>query len=436
MCSVNHPFIKYCCVMKYFILLILSSLVCSSKIYSQQLNPRSGNSLGIDNVVIGIVAPNNDIWLGSSTLGCAHFVDATNTWKFFNKDSARTNLKSNSITGIEIFSGNKTLCVSGSGAVATNSGTWPVLNEVVGSGILASASKLDTAWLVTSNKLFRYKYDGSSNFTNEINKSIVFPGSVTVIAPTGNVCGGFWGGTSATGCFYVEKDTISRVLSTLSPKSLVDNRVNDMAVEPNCSNLFVGTTGGFSVCSLDLTTPCQNYTTANGLPQNHIEELTIGCGGNVWLATKDSGIVVFNLVSKQFTRITKTNGLTDNRVSMLAISPNCNAVAFTADRNINILDSGKKVIKVITNIQESLTDKYIVSIYPNPTENHVLFEFEEELKHINLKIYDVNGRLVIEKEDRNTRSFQVDLIDLPKGSYLYNIIADKSELKSGKLELR
>jgi hypothetical protein len=82
------------------------------------------------------------------------------------------------------------------------------------------------------------------------------------------------------------------------------------------------------------------------------------------------------------------------------------------------------------------SDKYIVSIFPNPTSNHVVFEFEGELRHIYLKIYDVNGKLVIEKDERNTRSFQVDLLALPKGSYIYNMTADKSELKSGKLELR
>lgn len=63
-----------------------------------------------------------------------------------------------------------------------------------------------------------------------------------------------------------------------------------------------------------------------------------------------------------------------------------------------------------------------VSIYPNPSIDIVNIKLNTPIKSI--FIYDLNGKMILNENGKNQTQQSIDLIDLPKGSYLLSIQTD------------
>jgi hypothetical protein len=80
----------------------------------------------------------------------------------------------------------------------------------------------------------------------------------------------------------------------------------------------------------------------------------------------------------------------------------CNDVLIT-----NIINS---IPNVISNIS--------VRLYPNPAQDFIYFELENQSEIINYKVMDLNGRIRSEKSISEQNPVQVNVSDLPKGLYI------------------
>ena len=67
-------------------------------------------------------------------------------------------------------------------------------------------------------------------------------------------------------------------------------------------------------------------------------------------------------------------------------------------------------------------------IYPNPTTNFIIVELEKNV-NADIKVYDINGKIVIEDKINDENEKQLDFSFLKQGNYLLNInIADKQSV--------
>ena len=77
-----------------------------------------------------------------------------------------------------------------------------------------------------------------------------------------------------------------------------------------------------------------------------------------------------------------------------------------------------KLIKGIGFDENYLTD---LKIYPNPVKNH--FYVETDCENLDIEIYDIMGRCVLENDNYNGNSL-IDISDLKSGIYFVKIKND------------
>ena len=73
-----------------------------------------------------------------------------------------------------------------------------------------------------------------------------------------------------------------------------------------------------------------------------------------------------------------------------------------------------------------------IEIYPNPTSDQFTIQFNNQSdEFFNVNLYNQNGELILQKQNlKNT--IKIDVQDLPKGIYLYQIIGETNQ-KTGKV---
>ena len=79
-------------------------------------------------------------------------------------------------------------------------------------------------------------------------------------------------------------------------------------------------------------------------------------------------------------------------------------------------------------------EQYGVVVFPNPAvhELNISFQYPITEKYLSLSIYNVFGRLVIEKSIRNTNLIKIDLTDFDGGLYFYKISNGRGFAAKGK----
>ena len=66
-------------------------------------------------------------------------------------------------------------------------------------------------------------------------------------------------------------------------------------------------------------------------------------------------------------------------------------------------------------------------IFPNPTDGDLLIEFEQENNNIQLKLFDLGGRLMIEKFVENGKQVEIDLSALENGTYILDVTSEEGK---------
>lgn len=412
--------------------LLLCLIVCCVLTQVQAQSVRSTNNIGFDEISVIELAGNGDIWVGSPGDGVGFFNAANQQWEFFNTANV-PEMKSDSVTSIAIqLIGGVEHAFIGTpkGVTYNNINTgWDTLDLPFSRDVKGIIYKPDTLMIYADIDFYRY------NSLLSFKESYIppSPSPITAAQTRAGGCGGYWFGTAANGCYStVDGVNYSYIDTAPANQKLVDNRINVLTRDNACQARLVGTKGGFSRCPTN-GTPCQNFTTAQGLPQNDITAIAEDCQGRIWLGTRDSGMVVYD--EEVFTRLTTANGLPDNRVTTVSMSPqDCKFYIGTKDGNISIVDSTKSVIDVLSTIGKVNVDDINVRIYPVPANDKLNFVFDQQL-NADFHLTDINGREVYYTQMRNSLFVNPDVSALPQGMYFYRLESEGKVLKAGKVSV-
>ncbi len=391
---------------------------------------RSVESIGITDIIIIEIAPNGDVWAGSNGQGVAFYNADSVKWTYYNKANTPS-LASDTVTAIYVnaIGGTQHAFIGTvSGATDFAASVPTAINSLPEPRVTGITYRPDSLWILTTNKLALY--DSSSIHRTDFNAPLP---NVTCTQNGISNCAGLWSGTANNGCFYTADGVNFTYIDTTPPRQkLVDNRVNAIATDDQCIAKFIGTKGGFSVCPVG--NQCQNFTTANGLPQNDITSVALVCG-KVWLGTRDSGVVIFTPPST-FTRLTGANGLPDNHITSIGSNANnCTAYVASKDGNIALVDTNRTVLNVLSGIEKVNGQSFGVKVYPQPSANVLNFDFEAEIAKGNLQLSDITGRTIQNLPISNANNLVINISAIPQGIYFYQLFSNNQPIKNGKVEV-
>ncbi|MCW3127510.1 MAG: serine/threonine protein kinase [Bacteroidetes bacterium] len=400
-----------------------------------------GQSRGIENIGIGTITiiemgNNGDIWAGSKSQGVGFYNGTTQVWTYFNTGNS-SKILSDSVTSLTfgLVNGVQHAYIgTTSGLVDIKAGVvdtipLPYTRRVSGVSLVNS----DTLWVSSDSGVVAIDTAGQVIFALTTVDSSIPSDHLSTSQRGGQNCAGIAVGTPNSGVYYT-KDYVNFVtIDTSGPNfRLVDNRVNTIYKENQCNRYLVGTKGGFSMCPEGV--PCQNFTTANGLPQNDVTTIGVGCNGVIWIGMRDSGVAVFN--NPTFTRITGADGLSDMHVTSISFTGgNCTAHVATGDGNIAVVDSGRHVVQVLNGVADVSANVQTVSVYPQPASNEVNFVFGQQVESGGLMLTDLSGRMVQDLSVKGATNIIANVSSLPQGLYFYRLTSDGQMVKTGKVQV-
>lgn len=413
---------------------MLCAALCCTLSFTQAQNPgvRAVDNIGFDEVSIIEIAGNGDMWVGSPSQGVGFFNSATQVWTYHNTSNT-PQLKSNNITALAVqrIGGIEHTFIGTDNGVAFSriSTGWDTLFINGSRDIKGMIYKPDTLMVFTD--MGGVRYDSTAGYVSSFASPLATP--ITTAQTRGNGCGGYWVGSEGSGCFStLNGSTFNYIDTSVARQGLVDNRVNVLTRNNNCTARLVGTKGGFSICPTN-GGPCDNYTTANGLPQNDITAIAEDCQGRIWLGTRDSGMVVY--YAEEFLRITTADGLPDNRVTTIGMrQQTCEFYIGTKDGNISIVDSTATVKEVLSSIGKINPNDIKVKVYPVPAKDNLHFVFDQQL-NAEFSLTDINGREVYSTSMNNSLFVKVDVATMPEGMYFYHLNNAGQTLKAGKVSV-
>ena len=428
-----------------FLIFLLITLFVSP-IFCQ--NIRSIEGTGINDVIIMDLAPNGDRWLGSTTQGVEFYRASDNSWHKYDHITT-PQLPTDSITSIIVrnVKGNQYAYIGTTkGLFYFENGNYDTVavhgNRI--SGLVMTHS--DSLLVMTPQGVYFFS-DTNYKVLPVINN--VYPFNRFSIAQSGGGnCKGYVAGSLNNGAFYVSDYSLSAHIDTidtsLNHQKLIDNHVTAIYVDANCHDRFIGTQHGLSICPDSPSLHCRNIDTSTvaGFPQNYITSIARNCNGQIWVGTKDSGIVILAVppppaLPTVVGSITTANGLTDNRIRSIAFSDSnaCSkAWVSIGDSTIAVVDTGGHVIKFVNGIQDIYSQNLDVTVYPQPSSDKVNFVFPISII-ADLHLTDISGRELLNTAIKNTNNTIVDVSALPIGMYFYHINTSGLLLKAGKLQV-
>ncbi len=86
-------------------------------------------------------------------------------------------------------------------------------------------------------------------------------------------------------------------------------------------------------------------------------------------------------------------------------------------------------------IEMPLQNDVSVSLYPIPANNIINISSEHNLQFAELKVYDINGKLLIKKQ-LNTDNTSIDINNLLSGKYLYQIFENSRVINAGSFMVK
>lgn len=388
---------------------------------------RSTESIGITEITIIEIAGNGDVWAGSNGQGIAFYNSDSAKWAYY-KNANTPSLANDTVTAIYVnaIGGVQHSFIGTTGGATDFADAVPsAISSLPETNVRGIVYRPDSLWIITRNKLALY--DSSGVHKTDFNA----PRPNITCTQTGvSNCPGLWAGTAANGCFYTSNGTTYTYIDTTPlNQKLVDNRVTAIAIDNQCVAKFIGTRGGFSVCPVG--NQCQNFTTANGLPQNEITSVALVCG-KVWIGTRDSGVVIFT----QPGTFTKVAGLPDGHIaSISSLDNNCTAYVASKNGDVALVDSNKTVLNVLSGIEKVNGQYFGVGVYPQPATNRVNFSFERGINNGHLQLCDFTGRIVQSLPINNSSQLSVDISGHPQGIYFYQLYNGNQLIKNGKVEI-
>ena len=95
---------------------------------------------------------------------------------------------------------------------------------------------------------------------------------------------------------------------------------------------------------------------------------------------------------------------------------------------------GENFVTIILNETTILDEVIQVKVYPNPFTQNAMIEVEgKEYKELQLSIYDVSGRVVLEKQAYSNNKIELSRGNLQPGVYFYQLLGDAALINTGKI---
>jgi len=105
-----------------------------------------------------------------------------------------------------------------------------------------------------------------------------------------------------------------------------------------------------------------------------------------------------------------------------------NSVIGTFSKNNYTIRQGFQQPPIKVEIISDLNNTINAVVYPNPVDTNVTVLFNEVLKTpIDILLYDILGKIVIDKSQNPTKSFTIDLSFLASGVYLLNLTSENKK---------
>ena len=418
--------------MKNFTLAVLIFISISTNAQS-----RSTQSFFGDVSVIEL-ATNGNVWIGSPSHGCAAFIASSQTWSQFT--TANSSMRSDSVTAISLYA----IHGVGHSFMGTTNGigykhgaAWDTLAGLIDPYVI------DIVHSYYDNRLYVATKGGISVFNDtslvhitDLTTSNTLPhGNITCMESKTIMNPGFYYGTSDSGYYYT-LDGINYMHKDVDSANLTHNHVNFIFVDTVGANAYCGTKGGFSACGTTGMGPCTNLSDTLGLPQNDVTAIDIDCHGDIWIGTRDSGVVFFYNGSFNHHRITTADGLPSNRITAINCHPGtCLTYIGTADAGAVMTDSMYNIVQLPTGISNLQNEQMNVKVYPQPSSDILNFVLGEELKAGEVSLFDISGKKVLLQKINNAASFSISVKNLEQGFYFYSIRNEKTVLKTGKVSV-
>ncbi len=137
-----------------------------------------------------------------------------------------------------------------------------------------------------------------------------------------------------------------------------------------------------------------------------------------------------SLSAQQIQRSTLGNGGSSTEISnsdhnyYVSQSVGQSSVTGTLINGKSVIRQGFQQPPIKVEIISEDTSDIQATIFPNPVEANITIQFNEELKKpINVVIYDVLGKQIVNTSEKPTRFFHLNLSHLATGTYLLNIIS-------------
>lgn len=90
-------------------------------------------------------------------------------------------------------------------------------------------------------------------------------------------------------------------------------------------------------------------------------------------------------------------------------------------------------ISVVTTIEDGVDALPGISVYPNPTNNHLSLRMEElEIKGLSYQLYDMTGKL-LEGEKITSSQSRINMENIAPGTYILKVIHKGKQLKTFKV---
>ena len=98
---------------------------------------------------------------------------------------------------------------------------------------------------------------------------------------------------------------------------------------------------------------------------------------------------------------------------------------------------GENFVTVLSNPTIGLEESVQVKVYPNPFTQNATLEVEgETYNELQLTIYDVSGRVVLEQQTYSNNKIEISKGNLQPGVYFYQLLGDAALINTGKIVVR
>lgn len=422
--------------MKRLIFILALFCLLSGSTQAQSYSAGKTENVGLGSITILELGNNGDIWAGSLSSGVGFYNGVTQQWTYYNTLNTPS-MRSDTVTSLTfgLISGVQHAYIgTTSGLLDIRAGvadTIHVPNSRRISGVALVGQ--DTLWVASDSGIVAIDSNKLVIATRTTaNSSIPFDRNVTAQKGGSPSCTGIAVGSRSKGLYFTKNYSTFTLIDTSLPNyNLVDNRVNTIYKEGNCNRYIVGTKGGLSLCPEGV--PCQNYTVANGLPQNDVTSVAVDCRGQIWIGTRDSGVAIFT--GSSFTRLTRADGLSDDHITTIAFdASDCEANIGSIDGNITKVDSTHHVTRVLNGVAD-ISSSPSVSVYPQPASGLVNFVLERATADGEIRIIDMNGRQVQQVALHGDTHVLADVSHLADGLYFYTLSTGGAIARTGKVQV-